>query len=71
MPKVSKVRAWAREIGVSNRGVARLLGVSRWTVVAWRREDHGSHEPADWRERLIEGLEREVRRLRGQDAGSG
>ena len=52
-------------------GVARLLGVSPWTVVAWRREDRGSHEPADWRERLIEGLEREVRRLRGRDVSSG
>jgi len=52
-------------------GVARLLGVSPWTVVAWRREDRGSHEPADWRERLIEGLEREVRRLRGREVSSG
>jgi hypothetical protein len=48
-----------------------LLGVSPWTVVAWRREDRGAHEPADWRERLIEGLEREARRLRGQGSGSG
>ena len=69
--KVSKVRTWARDVGLSDRGVGRLLGVSPWTVLSWRREDHGSREPADWRERLIEGLEREVRRLRGQDHGSG
>jgi hypothetical protein len=62
MPKVSKLRIWARDVGMSDRGVARLLDVSPWTVVSWRRE------PANWRERLIEGLEREAGQLRGRGA---
>ena len=64
MTKPSKLAAWSRDVGLSDRGVARLLGVSRWTVISWRRDD-GAAEPSDWRERLIEGLECEVAKLRG------
>ncbi|HMR32945.1 MAG TPA: hypothetical protein PKA13_11110 [Geminicoccaceae bacterium] len=64
MAKLSKLRLWARDVGVSDRGAARLLGVSRWTVVSWRRDDVEAREPADWREKLIEGLQREIDRLR-------
>jgi hypothetical protein len=63
MARISKVRAWARDVGVSDRGLARLLGVSKWTVIAWRTPDRAG-EPTDWRKRLIAGLEREIARLR-------
>jgi hypothetical protein len=63
--KTSKLRAWARDVGMSDHGIARLLGVSRWTVISWRRHDVDAREPADWRERLIGGLEKEIDRLRG------
>ena len=69
MPKANKLRAWARDLGVSDRGVARLLDVSRWTVISWRRDEHGAGEPVDWRDRLIAGLEREIEKLR-QGSGS-
>lgn len=68
MPKANKVRSWAREVGVSARGVARLLDVSIWTVLAWRRDDVAACEPSDWRERVILGLEREVAQLRARDS---
>jgi len=67
MAEVCKLHAWARDVGVSDRGMARLLGVSRWTVISWRTPDRTT-EPTDWRERLIAGMEREIARLR---AGSG
>lgn len=69
MRSVSKVRIWAQDVGLSDRGVARLMGVSRWTVLSWRREDASAREPADWRRRLIKGLEREIELLRNHEAG--
>ena len=64
MTKVSKLRVWARDVGISDRGIARLLNVSRWTVISWRRDDDGAREPLDWRDQVIEGLEREIAKLR-------
>ena len=68
MPKTTMLRSWAREVGVSATGLARLLDVSVWTVYSWRRDDVAACEPADWRARLILGLEREVAQLRARDS---
>ena len=67
MAKTSRIHTWARDVGISDRGVARLLGVSRWTVIAWRAPNR-AREPSDWRERLIEGMEQEIARLRAAGA---
>src|SRR5438477_1878389 len=62
--KSNKLRAWARDIGLSDRGVARLLSVSRFTVASWRLADRAACEPEDWREGGIAGPEREISLLR-------
>jgi hypothetical protein len=67
MAQISRVSAWAKDVGINDRGVARLLGVSKWTVIAWRTP-HRVSEPVDWRERLIAGMEREIARLRAANA---
>lgn len=67
MTKISKLRLWARDVGVTDRGLARLMGKKRSTVISWRRDDHGAHEPADWRKRLIKGLEQEIAKLKESD----
>jgi hypothetical protein len=64
MKKSGELRVWARNMGLSDRGVARLLGVSRFTVASWRLEDRAASEPADWRELVIAGLEKEIALLR-------
>ena len=64
LARSSKLRVWATEVGVSDRGVARLLGVSRSTIVSWRDDQRTAHEPVNWRERLIAGLEQEIALLR-------
>jgi hypothetical protein len=33
-------------------------------VISWHRDDTGTFEPHDWRERLLTGLEREMNKLR-------
>lgn len=63
MAEKSRVRDWARDLGLSDRGVARLFLVSPWTVISWRTTGR-AHEPADWEQRAIAGLEKEILRLR-------
>jgi DNA-binding transcriptional regulator YiaG len=60
----SRIHAWTREVGMTDQGVARLLGVSKWTVISWRTDSRQAREPINWRERLIEGLDREITKLR-------
>jgi hypothetical protein len=62
--KPSTIRTWAVDVGLTDRGVARLLGVSPHTVISWRKADRAAREPLDWRDRIIAGLEREIERLR-------
>ena len=62
--KPSKLLAWARDFGITTNGLARLIGVSKWTIISWRREDRNASEPVDWRQQVIAGLEAEVKRLK-------
>jgi len=43
------LREWARQVGLSDRGVAQLMGVEPSTVVSWRRDELTVEAPPDWR----------------------
>ena len=60
----SKLRAWARDLGLTDRAVARLMGKSKWTVASWHNPQRDVCEPTDWRELIIAGFELEIARLR-------
>ena len=62
--KTSKLQAWGRDFGMTAEGVARLIRVSKHTVISWRREDRDACEPHEWRQRVIAGLEAAIERLK-------